>query len=599
MPCNAGGPADEKPGNPLATAAGKSVRAVSDGDRNMNAGKSKRVRVALSAFAIGALGAGVVVAAPWSTPSTSTEASIELVSTATCYDMVSIAIGGRGDTPREGVKWLTTPTGERLPAAMSGDYSSDWIDQAVRAPNNGNVVPDSYAAVYVEYPADLASYENAVQTGVTNSQTVMRTISASCPNTRFAIVGYSEGADVARRTAMEIGNQDVPQDGKYGIVDPSQVVGVVIFADAGRLAGDGPFPGAKNPFSNPDGFDTRYQNGNKPVPGQGALPGTSGGFGQLDGRVASFCSDGDLTCALPANTSLIHLAANVGRQVNADALQNENLTPATGADLALALGRIAVNAFRDIASQPNWMQSNETFLEVLIKVSEPTYKPGVPTTPVAKVDGEQQPIESDQMIDLVYLPQKIFREITGFIASNVNTVPVIMNDPYGLTLGPGSGHHFDYWRDADAANGKPLTSVQYAAAWLTQLAEQANRGEPVKSKEVQEKAGRAVVDAIVAPSATPTSSATGSTATTTTPAATTPVVTPAQPAEPATVPDAVVPAAPTDTATEECTVPTDGATPTESAAPAEGAPPICVTPSAADTTVAPETAVTTAVVPAP
>lgn len=563
----------------------------------MNVGKSKRAHVALSAFAIGALGAGVVVAAPWSTPSTTTEASIELVSTATCYDMVSIAIGGRGDTPREGVKWLTTPEGERLPAAMSGDYSSDWIDQAVRAPNNGNVVPDSYAAVYVEYPADLASYENAVQTGVTNSQTIMRTISASCPDTRFAIVGYSEGADVARRTAMEVGNQVVSADGTYGIVDPNQVVGVVIFADAGRVSGDGPFPGAENPFGNPDGFDTKYQNGNTAVPGQGALPGTSGGFGALDGRVASFCSDGDLTCALPENTSLIHLAANVGRQVNADALQNEQLTPATGADLALALGRIAVNAFNDIASQPNWMQSDETFLDVLIKVSEPGYKPGTVTTPVsAKVDGEQEPIETGQMIDLVYLPQKIFREITGFISSNQNTVPVIMNDPYGLTLGPGTGHHFDYWRDADAANGKPLTSVQYAAAWLTELAEEANRGEPVKTKEVQEKAGRAAVETIVAPV---TTSATATPkATTTAPVTTSPVVTPAAPAAPAPAAEspAPAPAPATETATTpECTVAVEGETPVE------GAPPVCVTATETAVETATETVVptTTEAVPAP
>ena len=560
----------------------------------MNVGKSKRARVALSAFAIGALGAGVVVAAPWSTPSTTTEASIELVSTATCYDMVSIAIGGRGDTPREGVKWLTTPEGERLPAAMSGDYSSDWIDQAVRAPNNGNVVPDSYAAVYVEYPADLASYENAVQTGVTNSQTIMKSITASCPDTRFAIVGYSEGADVARRTAMEVGNQVAGADGKYGIVDPNQVVGVVIFADAGRESGDGPFPGAENPFSNPDGFDTKYQNGNNAIPGQGALPGTSGGFGALDGRVASFCSDGDLTCALPENTSLIHLAANVGRQVNADALQNEQLTPATGADLALALGRIAVNAFNDIASQPNWMQSDETFLDVLIKVSEPGYKPGAVTTPVsATVDGEQKPIETGQMVDLAYLPQKIFREITGFIASNQNTVPVIMNDPYGLTLGPGSGHHFDYWRDADAANGKPLTSVQYAAAWLTQLAEEANRGEPIKSAAVQEKAGRAAVETIVAPV---TTSATATPkATTTAPATSTPVVTTTVPIVPAPVTTAETPAPAVVATTPECTVPVDGETPVE------GAPPVCVTATETAAETATETVVptTTEVVPAP
>ena len=54
-----------------------------------------------------------------------------------------------------------------------------------------------------------------------------------------------------------------------------------------------------------------------------------------------------------------------------------------------------------------------------------------------------------------------------------------MSDPYQMTLGPDVGHHFDYWRDADAANGKPLTSAQYAAAWLTYLAQQAKDGKPV------------------------------------------------------------------------------------------------------------------------
>ncbi|MDZ7918310.1 MAG: cutinase family protein [Rhodococcus sp. (in: high G+C Gram-positive bacteria)] len=589
--CNANDPMDEIPGNPLALQWG-SVRADMMGIENMNVGKSKRARVALSAFAIGALGAGVVVAAPWSTPSTTTEASIELVSTATCYDMVSIAIGGRSDTPREGVKWLTTPDGERLPAAMSGDYSSDWIDQAVRAPI-GQVDADSYAAVYVEYPADMASYENAVQTGVTNSQTIMKSISASCPKTRFAIVGYSEGADVARRTAMEVGNQVAGADGTYGIIDPNQVVGVVILADAGRVAGEGPFPGAENPFGNPDGFDTQYQNGANAIPGQGALPGTSGGFGALDGRVASFCSDGDLTCALPENTSLIHLAANVGRQINVDALEREQLTPSTGADLALALGRIAVNAFNDIASQPNWMESDETFLDVLIKVSEPDYKPSTATTPVAaKVDDDQESIETGQMIDMVYLPQKIFKEITGFIASNQNTVPVMMNDPYGLTLTQGTGHHFDYWRDADPANGKPLTSVQYAAAWLTELAEKANRGEPVKTKEVQETAGRAAIETIVAPV---TTSATATPkATTTAPVTSTPVVTTTVPVAPAPVITAETPAPATVTTTPECTIPVDGETPVE------GAPPVCVTPTATDAEAAPESVVTTTTaVPAP
>ncbi|MDP1159472.1 hypothetical protein, partial [Klebsiella variicola] len=89
-------------------------------------------------------------------------------------------------------------------------------------------------------------------------------------------------------------------------------------ADAGREAGDGTFLGAKNPFTNPDNFNTKYQNGTSATPGEGVLPDTAGGFCKLNGKVASFCSDGDFTCSAPSNISLLILAANVGRQLNID-----------------------------------------------------------------------------------------------------------------------------------------------------------------------------------------------------------------------------------------------------------------------------------------
>ena len=104
----------------------------------------------------------------------------------------------------------------------------------------------------------MDSYEEAVTTGADNTRAVMKAISAACPNTKFSIVGYSEGADVVRRVAMDIGSESSTSG-----INPDNVVGVVIFADAGRLAGEGPFPGAKNPYTNPDGFNEQYQDGKK------------------------------------------------------------------------------------------------------------------------------------------------------------------------------------------------------------------------------------------------------------------------------------------------------------------------------------------------
>ncbi|CAG7623876.1 cutinase family protein [Rhodococcus opacus] len=444
-------------------------------ERRVSARKvAHRRRIAGNLIAPGALGLAALLATPWSNPGSPATTATALTAAASdaCYDMVSIAVAGRGDTPREGNRMLVAPDGTRLPASYSSDYSSPWIDEVVNAPQQ-SVGGGSYAAVYIEYPANMNSYEDAVNAGVDNTETVMRSIHASCPDTKFSIVGYSEGADVARRVAMEVGNQD-GQDGSYDILDPASVVGVVILADAGRNLGGGPFPGSENEFRNPDGFDLAYQSGQAGTSGRGALPGTSGSFGALDGKVASFCSEGDLTCSAPENIALLQLAINVGRQLNVDSLQKDGLTPATGQDLAVVLGQLALAAFADIQSQDNWMQSDETFLDVLVKVSDPAYKLDAAA---AQTDTSAGPISSNQAVDLVYLPAKVRNEIIGFIADNQNTIQVAMSDPYQQTLGEGTGHHFDYWRDANAAGGKPLTSAQYAAAWLTHLAQEAEKGE--------------------------------------------------------------------------------------------------------------------------
>lgn len=438
-----------------------------------------RHRIAPAVVAPAVLGLAAVVAASWALTSPSSTVDTELKASVTeCHDMVSISVAGRNDTPREGsTLMLVDANGNPLPAALSGDHNSEWLNPVVNAPAD-DVDPGSYAAVYIAYPANMATYEDAVNAGVANTQQVMREIAQACPDTRFAIVGYSEGADVVRRVAMGIGHDEAGADGTYAVVDPTQVVGVVILADAGRSAGDGPFPGAEDPFANPDGFDQQYQNGNTPVPGQGALPGTSGDFGALNGKIASFCSDGDLTCAAPQNISLLQLVVNVGRQLDVDRLEREGLTPATGGDVAAVLGQIAMAAFADIAAQPNWMASDETFLEVLLRVSDPEYKPGETPREPARADA----IAAEEMSPLAYLPQKLFNEVIGLLVTNQNTIPVILSDPYNLTLGPNhSGHHFDYWDDADPSAGKPLTSAEYAATWLTHLAKQAQAGVPLNT----------------------------------------------------------------------------------------------------------------------
>ncbi|MGC0363603.1 hypothetical protein ABH922_001587 [Rhodococcus sp. 27YEA15] len=544
-----------------------------------------RLLAGAAAPAVLGVAALVAVAIAVDAPKSSTVEAELTASVTECHDMVSIAVAGRHDTPDPAtVKMLVGADGKPLPAALSGDYKSDRVDQVINpagAVNDGK--PGSYAAVYIAYPANMATYEDAVNTGAANTQAVMTAIAKACPKTRFSIVGYSEGADVVRRVALGIGGQTGTEFG----VDPDKVVGVVLLADAGRQAGDGTFLGADNPLTNPDNFDRKYQTGTAVTPGQGVLPDTAGGFGKLNGKVASFCSDGDLTCSAPSNISLLILAANVGRQINVDQIESQGLTPATGQDVAVVLSRIAIAAFQDISANPTWMQSDETFLSVLLKVSDPSYKPGdAKPAPVAVGDT----IAAEKVSPLAYLPQKLFKEIVGLIATNQNTIPVIMSDPYDKTLAPGTGHHFDYWIDSDAANGKPLTSAQYAAAWLTYLAQQAKEGKPVDTTAKPTPAQLTTAVAAYMAEDTITTDAASSSAA---------AVTEQGPAAPnnnspesAVAPgdSAQVPESGADTATEDAPLPSTGAaevTPTATQSPA---PSVDATPT---TTAATTTTITT------
>lgn len=563
-------------------------------------------RIASAVAAPAALGVAAIVAASFAVTSQSPSPVYELTTSVTeCREMVTISVAGRNDTPVAGTTaMLLDANGNPLPAALSGDHSSVWVDPVVNAPASA-VAEGQYAAVYIAYPADMSTYEDAVNAGVANTQQVMREISAACPDTKFSIVGYSEGADVVRRVAEGIGNDD-PADG-FDVVNPDDVLGVVMFADAGRAAGDGPFIGAEDPFANPDGFDQRYQDGRTPVSGKGVT--TGGDFGALNGKIASFCSEGDLTCAAPQNISLLQLAANVGRQINIDDLERDGLTPATGQDMAFTLGRIAMAAFSDIAANPNWMASDETFLEVLLKVSDPDYVPGE-SQPPSQADS----ISGEQISPLAYLPQKVVNEIIGLIVTNENTIPVIMSDPYQLTLGPnGTGHHFDYWRDSDEANGKPLTSAEYAAAWLTHLAKQAQAGETVDTKATPEPADLAAAreaasstrpvptsttTSKAAAKSTTTESTTTSKSTTTSPSTTTPstttpsTTTPSTTSPTTTTPSTTTPSTTTPSTTSSTTTPSTTTSEAETTTSAEPEPE-----PASNQAVAPTTTVTPTVEP--
>ncbi len=174
-----------------------------------------------------------------------------------------------------------------------------------------------YAAFYIEYPpAHMASYEDAVEAGVDNTQSVMQAIRAECPpDTQFAIVGYSEGADVARRAAMEIGNQTPNADART-----TSSTRIPWSASSSSPTPDAPPARARSPPVRATPLpQSRRLRPRIPVREhqrrrQRHRDRYQRRVRRLDGKIASFCSDGDFTCdAPPENIALIQLAANVGR----------------------------------------------------------------------------------------------------------------------------------------------------------------------------------------------------------------------------------------------------------------------------------------------
>jgi hypothetical protein len=149
-----------------------------------------------------------------------------------------------------------------------------------------NGLPGDVRTDYVDYPATALPWENEVygrskQQAVDTARGMLSVMGKRCAATRFALLGYSQGADAAGDLAAEIGTG-------AGVVSPSRVDAVGLLADPRRSPADiliGP-----------------------PVPGAGAEGPRIGGFGLLTPKVRTFCAVGDLYCSTPTDDFATRIA---------------------------------------------------------------------------------------------------------------------------------------------------------------------------------------------------------------------------------------------------------------------------------------------------
>lgn len=66
----------------------------------------------------------------------------------------------------------------------------------------GGTTSDKFDRTYVPYPADYGftgtSYKDSAARGVENASKIIADEAARCPNTKFGLLGYSQGAELPR-----------------------------------------------------------------------------------------------------------------------------------------------------------------------------------------------------------------------------------------------------------------------------------------------------------------------------------------------------------------------------------------------------------------
>jgi pimeloyl-ACP methyl ester carboxylesterase len=211
-------------------------------------------------------------------------------------------------------------TGESSPDAATttdtGMLSTVFGPMLANAPEPGLV-----DRAYVPYESGFGGataggavpYSESVAGGLARLRSMAKTVADRCGDSRFAVVGYSQGAHVASMFAQEIGQG-------RGVLPAEKVAAVALFGDPTRNPGAPLFPGSPGkatpdaaPGTPGDQLASITALAQAPAAGGGIGPerDRAANFGALTGRVASFCTAGDLACDAPRGAPILKAVANV------------------------------------------------------------------------------------------------------------------------------------------------------------------------------------------------------------------------------------------------------------------------------------------------
>ncbi|MDO4909005.1 MAG: cutinase family protein [Corynebacterium sp.] len=210
------------------------------------------------------------------------------------------------------------------------------------------------------YPGTVLNYQASRQAAMNKLNAVLPQMLTQCPDARFIIVGFSQGADIAGDMAMNIGNNagPIPAEKLAGaalLSDPRRVPGVandVAPAGQGRgvLIAFQPIFAIALELAISHGVDKFIVDILRDVQPLGPRP---QGFGQVSDRVFSICAANDPVCDVPVSgVDLLRFPLLLNR-LHAEYVYNpwivQGLTPTT------LLGGMTI---------PQWL---ENWIRVLLK----------------------------------------------------------------------------------------------------------------------------------------------------------------------------------------------------------------------------------------
>lgn len=138
-------------------------------------------------------------------------------------------------------------------------------------------------------------------------------ILSACPATLIAGVGYSQGAQAMSSFAADIG-------AGAGPVPANRIAGIVLYANPDRAPGAPVLPGrpgqiVPDPAPGTRGTSVSQVALTNPSAAGGGIA-SGAGYGDLAGRVADICTDGDLACSAPDRAALLRVGAAIAAQAD-------------------------------------------------------------------------------------------------------------------------------------------------------------------------------------------------------------------------------------------------------------------------------------------